>query len=34
MKDYKIWAWWNRLTEEEQEEILTKVYIMQEQNIF
>jgi hypothetical protein len=34
MGNYKYWLWWNRLTEEEQEKIITKVYEMQEQNIW
>lgn len=34
MSDYKIWGWWNRLTEKEQEKILKKVYEMQETNIW
>ena len=33
-KDYKIWSWWNRLTEREQEIILKRVYTMQEINIW
>jgi hypothetical protein len=30
MSEYKIWAWWNLLNEVEQEEILSKVYKLQE----
>jgi len=32
MPEYKYWAWWKRLTKQEQEEILKKVYEMQETN--
>jgi len=32
--DYKYWAWWDNLSKQEQEKILKKVYIMQEQNIW
>jgi hypothetical protein len=28
--EYKYWAWWNRLTTEEQEEVIKKEYLRED----